>query len=326
MKVLITGGTGFLGQNIQEHLKGERDEGCMIDEDRIHYSVIPISSKIYDLREAYSCENVLEHFRPDVIVHAAGSVGGILANRENPGKFMYDNLAMGMNMIEATRRYRDSMAPHVKFIMLGTVCAYPKHTPTPFCEEHLWAGYPEETNAPYGIAKRALMTLGEVYHQQYGLDIINLIPVNMYGPHEHFNLTSSHVIPALILKFYSAIKNGDSEVEVWGTGKASREFLHAKDCARAIEHAIWARNVGPEPINIGTGEEITISDLVTEISEQMGFEGEIIWDITKPDGQPKRRLNVHRAQEKLGFKAEVDLQTGLKHTIEWFLKQQKETL
>lgn len=323
MKILITGGSGFLGQNIQEHLQYKRDDGCMFDDDRIHYSIIPISSQEYDLRDSYACKKMLWHYRPDVVVHAAGTVGGILANRENPGKFMYENLAMGMNMLERTRQYRDRFhASWVKFIMLGTVCAYPKHTPTPFIEEHLWSGYPEETNAPYGIAKKTLMKLGETYHEQYGLDVINLIPVNMYGPYDHFNLTSSHVIPALILKFYSAIKNGDKEVVVWGTGKASREFLYAPDCAKAIHAAVWAQNVGPEPINIGTGKEITIRDLVTEIGEQMGFEGEIIWDDSKPDGQPRRCLNVHRAQERLRFKAETDFQTGLKHTIEWFLKQE----
>lgn len=323
MKILVTGASGFLGKNIQAHFKSDRREhGCFdIDDDRANYSIIPMSSKVYDLRDSYACKKMLEHYRPDVIVHAAGSVGGILANRENPGKFMYDNLAMGMNMLERTRQYRDQYAQWVKFIMLGTVCAYPKHTPTPFIEEHLWCGYPEETNAPYGIAKKTLMKLGETYHEQYGLDVVNLIPVNMYGPYDHFNLTSSHVIPALILKFYSAIKNGDREVEVWGTGKASREFLYAGDCARAIELACWTPNVGPEPINIGTGKEITIRDLVTEIGEQMEFEGEIVWDESKPDGQLRRCLNVHRAQERLRFKAQTDFQTGLKQTIEWFLKE-----
>lgn len=324
MRILLTGGSGFLGKNIQAHFKPDRDPNCVhIDDDRAHYSIIPMSSDVYDLRDSYACKKMLEHYRPDVVVHAAGSVGGILANRENPGKFMYDNLAMGMNMLEQTRQYRDQYAQWVKFIMLGTVCAYPKHTPTPFIEEHLWSGYPEETNAPYGIAKKTLMKLGETYHEQYGLDVVNLIPVNMYGLYDHFNLTSSHVIPALILKFYSAIKNGDSAVEVWGTGKASREFLYAGDCARAIELACLTTNVGPEPINIGTGKEITIRDLVTEIGEQMGFEGEIVWDESKPDGQPRRCLNVHRAQERLGFKAQTDFQTGLKQTIEWFLKENK---
>jgi len=325
MKVLITGGSGFLGQNIQESFKPSKINPyeTQIDDDRAHYSVIAASSQPYDLREKYACKKMLEHYRPDVIIHAAGSVGGILANRENPGKFMYENLSMGMNMIESTLRYRDEQAPHVKLIMLGTVCSYPKITPVPFQEGDLWNGYPEETNAPYGIAKKTLMKLGQTYHEQYGLDVINLIPVNMYGPHDHFNLTSSHVIPALILKFYSAIKDGSDAVEVWGSGRASREFLYAPDCARAINNAIWAPNVGPEPINIGTGKEITIRELVTEIGEQMGFEGEIVWDDSKPDGQPRRCLNVDRAKEKLNFTAGTDFKTGLKQTIEWFLKQQQ---
>lgn len=323
-KILITGGSGFLGRNIVDHFRPQRKIGTLhIDDDQINYSVIPIASNVYDLRDSYACKKMLQHYRPDVVIHAAGSVGGILANKENPGKFMYDNLAMGMNMLERTRQYRDEWkADWIKFIMLGTVCAYPKHTPTPFCEEHLWAGYPEETNAPYGIAKKTLMKLGETYHEQYGLDVINLVPVNMYGPHDHFNLTSSHVIPALILKFYNAIKNNEPEVLVWGTGKASREFLFAPDCAKAIHAACWAKDIGPEPINIGTGKEITIRDLVTEIAEQMGYEGHIAWDKTKPDGQPRRCLNVDRAKERLNFRAETDFQTGLKKTIEWFLRQE----
>jgi GDP-L-fucose synthase len=326
MKVLITGASGFLGTNLQHHLRKPREHGCLeIDDSRAHYSIIPVSSKEYDLRDSYSCKQMLWYYKPDVVIHAAGSVGGILANQQNPGKFMYDNLAMGMNMLERTRQYRDRFhANWTKFIMLGTVCAYPKYTPTPFSESYLWEGYPEETNAPYGIAKKTLMKLGETYHEQYGLDVINLIPVNMYGPHDHFNVTSSHVIPALILKFYNAMKHGCDSVECWGTGAASREFLYASDCAEAIERAIWAQNVGPEPINIGTGKEITIFDLVNEIADQMGFEGDIVWDKSKPDGQPRRCLNVHRAQERLGFTAKTDFQTGLKQTIEWFLQQQQE--
>jgi len=320
MKILITGGSGFLGKNIVKHFKPKRDEGCIhIDDDRAHYSVMALSSKCYYLRSSYACKKAIEYYRPDVIVHAAGSVGGILANQENPGKFMYENLAMGMNMIEATRYYRDKYAPHVKFIMLGTVCAYPKFTPVPFKESELWNGYPEETNAPYGIAKKTLMKLGETYHEQYGMDIINLIPVNMYGPHDHFNLTSSHVIPALILKFYNAMKNGEERVNIWGTGNASREFLYAEDCARAIHSAAWAQNVGPEPINIGTGKEITINNLVYEIGDLMGYEGIINWELDKPDGQPRRCLDTTRAKEKLNFTAKTDLRTGLKHTIDWFL-------
>ena len=310
MKILLTGGTGFLGRNICNYFSNQE------------YNVIPLGSSVYDLRDSYACRKALDNYQPDVIVHAAGSVGGILANRENPGKFMYENLAMGMNMIERTRQYQDKARKSVKFIMLGTVCAYPKFTPVPFQESELWDGYPEETNAPYGIAKKALMKMGETYHEQYGMDIVNLIPVNMYGPYDHFNLTSSHVIPALILKFYSAMIRGDRTVSVWGTGKASREFLYAEDCATAIRCAIH-RDVGPEPINIGTGQEITIKDLVIEISEQMGYEGEVVWETDKPDGQPRRCLDTTKAKELLGFEADTDLQTGLKHTIEWYLKEKQ---
>ena len=316
MKILLTGGSGFLGQNVYSHFK-------FVSKLTDKFHIDSMSSKVYDLRDSYSCKKALEYYEPDVIIHAAGSVGGILANQENPGKFMHDNLAMGMNMIERTRQYRDKYQAtrSVKFIMLGTVCAYPKYTPVPFKERDLWLGYPEETNAPYGIAKKTLMKMGETYHEQYGMDIVNLIPVNMYGPHDHFNLTSSHVIPALILKFYNAMKNGERQVHVWGTGEASREFLYAKDCARAIHCAIQS-DVGPEPINIGTGEEIKIKDLVTEISEQMGYEGEIIWQTDKPDGQPRRCLDTTKAQNLLGFKAPTSFQEGLRQTITWFLKNQ----
>lgn len=302
-KVLITGGSGFLGRSLCPYL---RSEG---------YSPIPVSSKVYDLRCQQACRKLIQQHNPDVIVHAAGSVGGIGANQENPGKFMYENLAMGANMIERARQYE---VP--KFILLGTVCAYPKFTPVPFKEEDLWNGYPEETNAPYGIAKKALMKLLETYHEQYGMNGVNLIPVNMYGPHDHFNLTSSHVIPALILKFYNAMKAGDRTVELWGTGEASREFLFAPDCCEAIKLAIQ-KDVGPEPINIGTGKEIKIAGLATEIAEQMGYEGEIIYNASKPDGQPRRCLDTKRAKDRLGFEAKTDLPTGLKQTIEFFLKE-----
>jgi len=308
MRVLVTGGTGFLGKNIKEHLPRLLGE---------EYRVSLIGSEPYDLRCQQAVRKALEYYNPDVVVHAAGSVGGIGANQENPGKFMYDNLIMGANLIERARIRRLQ-----KFILLGTVCAYPKHTPTPFLESYLWEGYPEETNAPYGIAKKSLMKLLETYGEQYGMRGANLIPVNMYGPHDHFNLTSSHVIPALILKFYNAIKNGEQEVKVWGTGKASREFLYAPDCVEAIAKAIKT-DVSLEPINIGTGEEITIHDLVVEIAEQMGYEGLIEWQTDKPDGQPRRCLNTHLANERLNFTAKTDFQTGLKQTIEWFLKENK---
>jgi GDP-L-fucose synthase len=244
MRILVTGGTGFLGKNIQENL------GAFLNQD---YSISTIGSEVYDLRCQQACRKVVQYYNPDVILHAAGSVGGIGANQENPGKFMYDNLIMGANLIERAR-----IENVQKFVLLGTVCAYPKYTPVPFKEEDLWNGYPEETNAPYGIAKKTLMKMLQTYKEQYGMRGANLIPVNMYGPHDHFNLTSSHVIPALILKFYNAMKNGD-EVELWGTGSASREFLYASDCVEAIARAIET-DVDLEPINIGTGKEITIKE------------------------------------------------------------------
>jgi GDP-L-fucose synthase len=225
-------------------------------------------------------------------------------------------------MIERTRQYKEKYNRDIRFIMLGTVCAYPKFASVPFKEEELWNGYPEETNAPYGVAKKALMLLGKTYHEQYGMNIVNLIPVNMYGPYDHFNLTSSHVIPALILKVYNAMKNGDKCITLWGTGQVSREFLYAGDCVEAIHAAIHA-DVGPEPTNIGTGKEIKICDLITEIAEQMGYEGEIIYDSSKPDGQPRRCLDTSKAKERLGFVAQTSLEEGLKQTIQWFLGEQK---
>ena len=302
-KVLLTGATGFLGKNVVPVLSN-------------NYEVIGVGSQ-WDLRDQEAVDQLFFEFDFNVIVHAAGSVGGILANRQNPGKFMYENLIMGANLIEAARNFGID-----KFVLLGTVCAYPKFTPVPFEEKQIWNGYPEETNAPYGIAKKALMKLLETYNEQYEMNCANLIPVNMYGPHDHFNLTSSHVIPALILKFYNAMKAGERQVTIWGTGEASREFLYAEDCAEAISLAI-EKDVEPEPINIGTGAEIKIKDLVVEIAQQMGFEGDIFYDSSKPDGQPRRCLDVERAKARLGFEAKTDFQTGLKKTIEWFLGEQK---
>jgi len=304
MRILITGGTGFLGKNIQENL------GQFMNQD---YSLSVMGSSVYDLRCQHACRKMMQYHNPDVIVHAAGSVGGIGANKENPGKFMYENLIMGVNLIE---RARIEKTP--KFILLGTVCAYPKHTPVPFLEESLWDGYPEETNAPYGIAKKTLVRLLQAYGEQYGMRGANLIPVNMYGPHDHFNTTSSHVIPALILKFYNAIKNGEKMVTAWGSGKASREFLYAPDCVEAIARAIETEP-GLQPINIGTGKEITIKELVTEISDQMGYTGFIKYDDSKPDGQPRRCLDTTKAKQLLDFEAKTDLKTGLKQTIDWFM-------
>ena len=299
MKILLTGATGFLGQNLEPVLSKD-------------YDVVGLGSNPWDLRDQSKAECIIQKIRPDAIVHAAGSVGGIGANKENPGKFMYDNLVMGTNLIHLSMRHR---VP--KFVLLGTVCAYPKYTTVPFKEKDLWKGYPEETNAPYGIAKKTLMRLVEAYHEQYDFNGVNLIPVNMYGPHDHFNLTSSHVIPALILKVKTAIDNNESSITLWGTGQASREFLYAPDCAEAIKLAI-EKDVSPEPINIGTGKEIKISQLLETISDIMGFDGDIIYDITKPDGQPRRCLDTSRAKSRLGFEAKTNLRDGLIKTIEWF--------
>jgi GDP-L-fucose synthase len=302
-RVLLTGSTGFVGQNVLPLLKQ-------------HYDVRTLrSAPDVDLRRQVDVKEVLSRIRPNIIVHLAGKVGGIGANRENPGRFMYDNLIMGTNLIH------EAMTHDVgKFIMLGTVCAYPKHTPVPFKESDLWNGYPEETNAPYAIAKKTLMRMLEAYHEQYGLNGVNLVPVNMYGPHDHFNLTSSHVIPALILKVQNAIEREDRSITLWGDGLASREFLFARDCAEAIHLAI-ENNPGPEPINIGTGVETTISDLVNEICQLMGYTGEVIYDTTKPNGQPRRCLDTSRAMERLNFTAKTNLSVGLKETINWFRQQ-----
>jgi len=304
MRILITGGSGFLGNNLREHLHKHLGE---------EYNLSYIGSKVYDLRCQHACRKALQYYNPDVIVHAAGSVGGIGANRDNPGKFMYENLIMGANLIEAARVHRTS-----KFILLGTVCSYPKLTPVPFNEDELWNGYPEETNAPYGIAKKTLMKMLQAYGEQYGMRGANLIPVNMYGPHDHFNLTSSHVIPALILKVYSALKNGDKQIELWGTGNASREFLYAPDCAEAIALAI-KNDVTLEPMNIGNGEEVLIKDLAAEICHIMGYEGDLYFNPDYPDGQPRRCLNTTKAKEVLGFEAKTYWKDGLKQTIEWFM-------
>ncbi len=306
MRVLITGATGFLGKNLLEYLPN------YIGRD---YKISGMGSTNYDLRNQHGCRKALEYYNPDVIVHAAGTVGGIGANQENPGKFMYENLIMGTNLIEEARR---QIVP--KFILLGTVCSYPKYTEVPFKESDIWDGYPEETNAPYGIAKKTLMRLLQAYGQQYGMRGANLIPVNMYGPHDHFNATSSHVIPALILKFHQAVENDINMVEIWGTGNASREFLYAPDCAEAIAKAIKTEP-GLRPINIGTGKEITIKELVNEISNQMGYTGFIKYNHSKPDGQPRRCLDTSKAKKLLGFEANTDLQTGLKNTIDWFKKE-----
>jgi len=303
-KIVVTGGSGFLGKAVNKSLSSE------------DYTMVSLDGRrSYDLTNQKQVEYLYKEHKPDVIVHLAARVGGIGANKENPGLFMYENLAMGMNLIETARKY----GKLEKFVMVGTVCAYPKHTPVPFKEEDIWNGYPEETNAPYGIAKKALTEMLIAYNQQYGLNSTNLIPVNMYGPEDNFDPRISHVIPALILKFAKAIDNKEKEVKVWGTGKASREFLYVDDCAEAIKKSIEITTT-PHPINIGTGSEISIFDLAKKIRNLMGYKGDVVFNANGLDGQPRRCLDTSRAYKVLGFQAQTDLARGLETTINWYYK------
>ena len=300
-KILVTGGAGFLGSFIVELLK---EKG--VDEENIR---IP-RSKDTDLRRWENCIKAVKDI--DIAIHLAAKVGGIGYNQKYPATLFYDNAIMGIQLMEAARQEGVE-----KFVAIGTVCAYPKFTPVPFKEEDLWNGYPEETNAPYGLAKKMLSVQSQAYRQQYGFNSIFLLPVNLYGPRDNFDLDSSHVIPALIRKFTDAVENNKKEVEVWGTGKASREFLYVEDAARGIILATEKYNKS-ELVNIGAGFEIKIKDLVELIAELTGFDGEIIWDTTKPDGQPRRCLNVSRAKEEFGFEAKVGFREGLEKTIGWY--------
>ena len=307
-KVLVTGGRGFLGKAVCKKLKQNSQ-----------YTVVPLAGKAeWDLTKQRYVDYALKEFEPDVVVHLAARVGGIGANKDNPGLFMYENLAMGMNLIESCRKY-DKLQ---KFIMVGTVCAYPKFTPVPFKEDDIWTGYPEATNAPYGIAKKTLMEMLIAYSAQYNFNCTNLIPVNMYGPHDNFDPRISHVIPAMILKFDKAIDRQEDTVELWGTGKASREFLYVNDCARAIDRAVEI-NTTPHPINIGTGSECTIQHLATKIAHIMGYEGTIKFNENGMDGQPRRCLNTSRATRVLGFETKTDLDKGLCDTISWYYKNKE---
>jgi len=300
-KILITGGAGFLGSHLVEELQGR---GVAASNLRIP------RSRDTDLRKCENCEHAVAG--QDIVIHLAGKVGGIGFNRENPASLFYDNALMGIQIIEAARREGVE-----KCVIIGTVCAYPKFTPVPFREEYLWNGYPEETNAPYGIAKKMLLVQSQAYRQQYGFNAIYLLPVNLYGPRDNFDPASSHVIPALIRKFIEAVDEGRQEVEVWGTGTASREFLYVKDAARGIALATEQYN-GPEPVNLGSGREITITDLVNLIARLTGYAGKIRWDHTKPDGQPRRCLDTSRAKRAFGFEAMVGFAEGLEQTVAWY--------
>jgi GDP-L-fucose synthase len=304
-RVCVTGGAGFLGSHLVEKLKarGVRD-------------VFVPTIEEYDLVQPAVVRRMLDFSHPEVIFHLAAQVGGIGANREHPAEFFYNNLMMGTQLMhEAWRRGVE------KFIALGTVCAYPKFTPTPFQEENLWNGYPEETNAPYGLAKKMQLVQAQAYRQQYGFNAIYLLPVNLYGPRDNFNPASSHVIPALILKCLEAKKHGEDHIDVWGTGSASREFLYVEDAAEGIVLAA-ERFDGSDPVNLGSGNEITIKELIGVIARLTGFAGRIVWDPSKPDGQPKRRLDVSRAEREFDFRAKTSFEDGLQRTIEWYLENQ----
>jgi GDP-L-fucose synthase len=304
-RILITGGAGFLGSHIVENLIRKRNVGkCQI--------IIP-RSKVVDLRRLEEARKATKGI--DLVIHLAARVGGIGFNQKYPGTLFYDNIMMGTQLMECARQARIE-----KFVQVGTVCAYPKFTPVPFKEDDLWNGYPEETNAPYGIAKKALLVMAQAYRQQYGMNIIYLLPVNLYGPGDNFDLESSHVIPALIKKFSEAVDKGEEHVTIWGTGKATREFLYVEDAAEGTIAATESYNE-PLPVNLGTGQEISIKHLVNTIADLTEFNGEIKWDITKPDGQPRRCLDVTRAKTEFGFEATTDLVAGLKKTIEWYKKQ-----
>lgn len=302
-RITVTGAKGFLGTHLVKNLKEKR--GCK--------DVCIADLPEYDLRELGKIKKMFDDQKPDIIIHLAAVVGGIGANRENPGKFFYDNAIMGIQLMhEAYLRGIE------KFVTLGTICAYPKYTPVPFKEEDIWAGYPEETNAPYGLAKKMLLVQAQAYRQQYGFNVIYLLPVNLYGPGDNFDPKSSHVIPALIKKCIDAVTNNDSQITVWGTGKVSREFLYVEDAAEGILLATERYNK-PEPVNIGAGFEITIKGLVELIVKLTGFKGEIVWDTTKPDGQPRRCLDITKAEKEFGFRAKTQFEEGLIKTINWYL-------
>jgi GDP-L-fucose synthase len=305
-RIVVTGGAGFLGSYVVEGLKGK---GCQ--------QVFTIRSKDYNLVEHEAVKRLYRELHPDVLIHLAAVVGGIGANRENPGSFFYQNLIMGALLMEEARLYGLK-----KFVALGTICAYPKFTPVPFKEDALWDGYPEETNAPYGLAKKMMLIQSQSYRQQYGFNSIYLLPVNLYGPNDNFDPRSSHVIPALIKKCVDAIRQGEKEVVVWGTGRATREFLYVEDCAEGIILAAEKYDKA-DPVNLGAGFEISIKELAELIAKLSGFTGKIVWDTTKPDGQPRRCLDTTRALKEFGFKAKTGFEEGLKKTIAWYLGNKK---
>ncbi len=303
MKTVVTGGAGFLGTHLVERLRAQGIE-----------PYVPLL-KDWDLTREDDVARLYSEQRPELVIHLAAEVGGIGANQANPGRYWYANLMMGAHILEQSRLH--SLR---KLVVIGTICAYPKFAPVPFKEDDLWNGYPEETNAPYGIAKKTLLVGAQAYREQYGLDAIFLLPVNLYGPRDNFNLETSHVIPALIRKMIEAKQEGRREVVLWGDGSPTREFLYVGDCAEAIVLAT-ERYDKPDPVNIGTGGEIAIRDLAELIAELTGFDGELVWDTSKPNGQPRRRLDTSRAEQMFGFRAGTKLREGLERTIAWYLSE-----
>jgi GDP-L-fucose synthase len=300
-RVCVTGGAGFLGSNVvsQLHERGAKE-------------VFVPQVEAYDLVQLEAIQRMLKDARPDVIIHLAALVGGIGANRARPAEFFYVNLMMGVQLIHEA--WKSGVE---KFVAVGTICAYPKHTPVPFKEENLWDGYPEETNAPYGLAKKMLLVQAQAYRQQYGFNAIFPLPVNLYGPGDNFDLESGHVIPALIRKFAEAKEKGEKQVVLWGDGSPTREFLYAQDAAEGLLLAAERYN-GPEPFNLGSGQEIQIKELARLIAQMSGFDGEIVWDTSKPNGQPRRSLDTSRAEQYFGFRARMPLEQGLRQTIDWY--------
>ena len=304
-RFVVTGGAGFLGARVVENMTQRGAESIFVPR-----------SADYDLREHSAVLDLLNDTKPDVIIHLAAVVGGIGANREHPADFLYANLMMGTQLMHEAWKAGVS-----KFVTIGTVCAYPKFTPIPFREESLWDGYPEETNAPYGLAKKMLLAQGQAYRQQYGFDAIYLLPTNLYGPADNFDLQTSHVIPALIRKFTEAKQRGDRQVTAWGTGSPTREFLYVDDAAEGIALATERFNKA-DPVNLGSGFEISIKDLTEMIAEVVGYEGEVVWDHSKPDGQPRRALDTSRADKEFGFRAKVGFREGLEKTVRWYEQAQ----
>ncbi|HLF78355.1 MAG TPA: GDP-L-fucose synthase [Dehalococcoidia bacterium] len=308
-RILVTGGNGFLGKRVIASLEALGAE-----------DVVAPTSRQYDLRDRDAVRACLNDHKPDVVVHLAAVVGGIGANRQNPGRFFYENAIMGIELMERSR-----LAGVRKFVQIGTVCSYPKHTPVPFREDDIWEGYPEQTNAPYGLAKKMLLVQAQAYREQYGFNAVYLIPVNLYGPGDSFDPSSSHVIPALIRKFVEAKERGEDRVVAWGSGNASREFLYVDDAAEAIALATEKYD-GCQPVNLGAGREITIRELSGTIARLCGFNGEIVWDTDQPDGQPRRMLDTSRAKALFGFEAKTDLEAGLRRTIDWYVHSRPSVL